>query len=346
MRALVKYGNHDGELEIRDVPMPTIGPDDVLLETKAVGVCGWDIEMWRHTMANPVTVPVVQGHEFCGVIREVGANVDDWRVGERVVSETSAVICERCPQCRAGDYHLCGARKGFGYGVDGAFTDYVKVRRGCLHRMPESLEFDYACLTEPACVAYQALAVLSDVRPGRPALIIGPGPIGLFCQQIAQACGAGPIWMVGTSRSAQRLRVAEELGADLTIDVTREDAKEIVMEKTGGQGVPLVVDAAGSSSALRLAVDTVARQGQITKVGWGPEPVDFSLDPLLSKAVRLQGTFSHNWSTWEAVIAMIASGRIRMEPVITHRIGLDAWFETFRAIEERKGVKAVMQFNR
>ncbi len=345
MKALVKYGNKPREVEIRDVPEPVIGPDDVLLEVKAAGICGWDIEMWMHTMANPVTVPVIQGHEFCGVIRETGANVSDFSVGDRVVSETSAVICGRCPQCIRGVYHLCGNRKGFGYGVDGAFTDLVKVPRRCLHRIPEGVDFTHAALTEPACVAYQALSVLSDITPGAPVVIVGPGPVGLFSVQMARICGAGPIIVVGTNRSGQRFAVAKEIGATHTINHQQDDARAAIMDLTGGQGAPLVVDAAGNSKALKLAVDVVARQGQITKLGWGPEPVDFSLDPLLSKAARLQGSFSHNWSTWENVISLIASGASMMEPMISHCIKLDQWLETFEAIHNGQAIKGVIEFN-
>ena len=346
MRALVKYGNEDDKVEIRDVPVPEIGPDDILLEVKAVGICGWDVEMWRHSMANPVTVPVVQGHEFCGVVSKLGGNVQGYRVGDRVVSETAAVICGKCPQCYSGNYHLCSQRKGFGYGVDGAFTDFVKVPSRCLHRIPENVSFDHACLTEPVCVAYQALVVLSDIKPGLGILIIGPGPVGLFCVQIAKACGAAPVIVVGTERDDQRFAVAKELGADRIINVSNEDPANLITNITAGAGVPLVVDAAGNEHALKLAIDMVSRQGQITKIGWGPEPVNFSLDPLLNKAARLQGTFSHNWQTWQAVIAMIGQGTIRMEPMISHRITIDQWHQTFHAIEECQGVKAIMLFNR
>lgn len=346
MRALVKYGNKPGEVEIRDVPVPEIGPNDVLLRVKAVGICGWDIEMWQHKMANPVTVPVVQGHEFCGVVAKLGAEVEDFNEGDRVVSETSAVVCGKCPQCLTGNYHLCSSRKGFGYGVDGAFTDYVKVPARCLHRMPDNVSFDHACLTELGCVAYQALVVLSKIMPGTPLLIIGPGPVGLFSLQIAKASGAGPILVVGTDKDERRFTVARDLGAARTIDVTREDPRAIISDLTRGQGIPLVVDAAGNQHALKLAVDVVARQGQITKIGWGPKPIEFSLDPLLSKCVRLQGTFSHNWPTWEAVIAMISAGTLQMEPMISHRITIDQWLETFQDIHEGRGVKAVMLFNR
>jgi len=341
MKALVKYGHRDGELELREVPEPTIGPDDVLLEVKAAGICGWDIEMWRHTMSSPVTVPVIQGHEFAGVIREVGERVTEFAVGDRVASETAAVICGKCPQCRTGNYNMCPNRKGFGYGVDGAFTKFVRVPQRCLHRIPDGVSFDHAALTEPACVAYNALVVLSDVRPGLPVLIIGPGPTGLFSLQIAKACGAGPIMIAGTARSATRLEVAVKLGADLTINVSEEDAAQIIQDQTSGQGVPLVVDAAGNDRAVELSLSAVARRGQITKIGFGPAPVNLSLDPLLQKSACLQGTFSHTWATWEAVLAMITRGGLQIEPMISHRVTLDQWEETFEAVENRQAVKAV-----
>ncbi len=346
MKALVKYGNKDGEVEIRDIPIPKIEPEDVLLEVKAAGICGWDIEMWRHTMANPVKVPVVQGHEFSGVIKEVGEKVTCFKVNDRVVSETAAFICGKCNQCLAGNYNLCAKRKGFGYGVDGAFTSFVKVPERCLHNIPENVDFNHAALTEPACVAYNALVYMSRIIPGKPVLIIGPGPIGLFCLQIARLSGAGPIIMAGTSVDKIRFDAAKKLGADLIINVEKEEAREIVLKTTKQEGCHLVIDAAGNKHALKLAIDLVARMGQITKIGWGPEPINFSLDPILTKGARLQGTFSHTWNSWEAVLSLISQGKILMEPMITKIIEIDQWLETFKEIEDSKIVKAIMLFNR
>lgn len=340
MKALVKYGNKPREVEIRDVSISKIGPDDCLLKVKAVGICGWDIEMWQHKMANPVTVPVIMGHEFCGVIDAVGKNVKGFSHGERVVSETAAVICGKCDQCLSGNYHLCPDRKGFGYGVDGAFTDYVKVPVRCLHRIPEGVSFEHAALTEPACVAYQAIAVLSKINPQTPVAVIGPGPVGLFCVQIAKALGAKPVILIGTSKDKSRFEVAENLGIDQTINITDDKSISALKDK-----IPLVVDAAGNKHSLKLSLDLVIRGGQITKIGWGPEPVDFSLDALLRKAACLQGTFSHNYPTWEAVLKMIQKGQIAMEPMITRRIRIDGWQETFEAIERCEIIKAVMLFN-
>lgn len=345
MKALVKYGNMPNQLEIREVPVPQIGQDDVLLQTKAVGICGWDIEMWQHKMSVSFNVPVIQGHEFCGVIKEIGKNIKNFKTGDRVVSETAAVICGKCPQCLTGNYHLCSQRKGFGYGVDGAFADYVKVPARCLHYIPDNVSFDHAALTEPACVAYQAIVVLSKIQAGKPVFIIGPGPIGLFSVQVASACGAYPIIVAGTDKDISRLETAKQLGSDYVTNVSSENVVNFVKNKTDENSVPLVIDAAGNEKSLQLALDAVSPGGQITKIGWGPKPINLSLDTLIAKAARLQGTFSHNWPTWEAVLAMISSGLIKMEPMISHRITLDKWLETFKLIEECRAAKAVILFN-
>lgn len=342
MRAVVKFGTRDGEVELREVPEPAIGETDVLLEMAAAGVCGSDVEQWRHHVSYVVNVPVIQGHEFCGTVREVGSGVAGFKPGDRVVSETAAVICGQCRQCLSGEYNLCPRRLGFGYGTDGAFTRFVRVPSRCLHRIPDSVPFEQAALTEPACVAYNAIHVKSRVRPGEPVVIIGPGPIGLFALQMCRAAGAGPIVLVGTSVDQARLRVGQALGADVIIDAGEEDPLPLILGATNGEGAPLVIDCAGPTAAVKLAMEAVARNGQITKIAWGPKPLELSLDPLLGKAASLQGCFSHTWRTWEAVLAMTASGALRMAPMITHRYTIEAWEHAYRLIEAREAVKVVL----
>ena len=271
----------------------------------------------------------------------MGPQVEGYSVGDKVVSETAAVICGECPECRTGNYNLCPDRKGFGYGVDGAFTDLVCVPQRCLHRIPEGVSFEHACLTEPAVVAYHSLVVQSTIRSAKPVLIIGPGPVCLFSLQVAKACGANPVIIVGTDKDTLRLETAKKLGADKIINVSSENPIKIIAEITSGQGIPLVVDAAGNKRAVALAIEAVARRGQITKVGWGPEPIDVSLDPLIAKSARLQGTFSHTWQSWEAVLAMISQGSLQMEPMITRTVRLNQWLETFEAIENCEAIKAI-----
>jgi L-iditol 2-dehydrogenase len=342
MRAVVKYGTNDGDVELRDVPEPTIGDTDVLLEMAAAGVCGSDVEQWRHHVSYLVNVPVIQGHEFCGTVRAVGGEVTAFKPGDRVVSETAAVICGQCRQCLTGEYNLCPRRLGFGYGTNGAFTRFVRVPVRCLHRIPENVPFEHAALTEPACVAYNAIHVKSRVRPGEPVVIIGPGPIGLFALQMCRAGGAGDIVLIGTAADAARLRVGKELGAAHVIDAGQQDPMTVINDLTDGQGAHLVIDAAGPAAAVKLAMDAVTRGGQITKIAWGPQPLNLSLDPLVAKAASLQGTFSHTWRTWEAVLGMMSTSTIQMAPMITHRFTIEDWEKAYHLIEDREAVKVVL----
>jgi len=342
MKAVVKYGLDDKNVELRDVPEPTIGPTDVLLEVQAAGVCGSDVEFWRQRITYPINVPVIQGHEFCGIIRETGSEVRDYRVGDRVVSETAAVICGVCEFCRSGEYNLCPDRKGFGYGVDGAFTRYVRVPQRCLHRIPEGVPFEHAALTEPIAVGYNALCVKSAIHPGETVVVLGPGPIGLFAAQIAKIHGARVI-VCGLEVDRRRLQAAERIGFDAVINSERHDPVAAVLARTNGVGAPLVVDAAGANEAFAQAMQMVRRNGQITKIAWNAAPLNMSLDPLVAKAVRLQGTYSHTWRTWENVLRLLATGQINMTEMVTHVLPLTEWERAFEAAEQREAVKAILQ---
>jgi L-iditol 2-dehydrogenase len=344
VKALVKFGQRPGQLELRDVPEPSVRPGAVRVEVKACGICGWDIEMWQHRMANPVTVPVIQGHEFCGVVEQVGPGVEGWRVGDPVACETSAVICGTCRWCRSGDYQLCPGRKGFGYGVDGAFARYVVVRQEILHRMPQGLSFEEAALTEPFCVAHHSLVDQARIAPGDTVLVIGAGPIGLTCSQVAKACGARKVLLAARRRGDHRLALALAQGwADEGITAEDGEVVESVLRQTGGDGADVVADCAGNAGALDTAIRSVRRMGRIVKVGWGPEPYGRSLDDLLRKSAALVGTFGHNRRNWNAVLDMLGDGRLKAKPMISHVLPLSSWLEGFQLVEDRKAVKIVLR---
>ena len=342
MPALVNYDASPGSVALREVPLPEIGAEDVLLEVAAVGVCGSDLHQWHGTHSWKVNYPCILGHEFGGRIVRTGARVQTFREGDRVVSETAAVIDAHSPYTRQGLYNLDPSRLGFGYGVDGAMAPYVRVPERCLHAIPEGLSFEKAALTEPCSVAYNAVCVNTRIRPGDHVLVLGPGPIGLLCALMARLSGAGHLIVAGLPADVDRLAVARRLGADATLDV---DVADYVRGLGDGLGVDVVIDAAGVSATLKLAMEVVRPNGQITKVGWGPQPLGFSLDPIVQKNVAVQGTFSHNWPVWERVIGMLASGQIDLDPVISRVASLSAWEECFEGMHGGTYVKAVLQPN-
>jgi len=344
MKAVVKYALADDKVELRDMPVPSIGDNDVLLRVEAAGVCGSDIEMWRNHFTYHVNTPVIQGHEFCGVIERVGADVQGWKAGDRVVSETSAYVCGQCRFCRSGDYNMCPSRLGYGYGTNGAFTRYVRVRQQILHRIPEGLSFDEAAITEPACVAYNALVVRSRIHPGDVVVVIGPGPIGINCLQMAHIAGAAKLFMIGTPADEKRFRVAAQVcPRAVMLRGSSEESSAAVMDATSGLGADVVVDAAGNSETLRLSLALVRRLGLITKIGWGPAPVGFSLDLLLTKAITLQGTYGHNRQAWDNVIRLLDSRILNLKPLISHVLPITRWREGYELVESRQAVKVILK---
>ena len=343
MTGLVNFAKEPYSVELRELLVPGIGEEDVLLAVQAVSVCGSDIHMYAGTPSWHVKYPVVLGHEFSGVIAKVGARVRSFKEGDRVASETAAVLPPDSVYLRRGLYNLEPKRLGFGGEVDGAMAQFVKVPERCLHRLPASLSFEKAALTEPCCVAYNAVCVNSHIRAGDSVAVIGPGPIGLLCAIMARLSGAGHLLVIGVAADAGRLEVARQIGAQTTLGAHNEDIADWVRNFRDGYGFDLVIDAAGVSASLKLALDIVRPAGQITKVGWGPQPFNASLDPLVKKAVTLQGSFSHNWPVWEMVISLIASGKIDLDPILSRLAPLDGWRETFDAMHSGEIVKGVLK---
>lgn len=335
--AVVNFSSAPHSVEVREFARPDPGPDDVILAVEAVGVCGSDLHQWTGHHSWPVNYPVVLGHEFGGVIDRLGSAVRGWREGDRVVSETSAVIDPNSPMSRAGLYNLDPKRKGFGYGVDGAMTRYVRVPARCLHLVPAGLAFEQAALTEPCCVAYNAVIQNARVQPGDRVVVLGPGPIGILCAAMARLAGA-EVALVGLERDRVRLEVAKAYGCDILIGDASTWAKQ-----RDGLGADGVVDAAGVSSALKTALELVRPAGWISKVGWGPQPLNFSLDPLVQKNVTLQGSFSHNWPIWERVLALLASGRLDVRPITGGIWPLAEWHTAFERMHGGEIVKAVLK---
>jgi L-iditol 2-dehydrogenase len=335
--AVVNYAPEKHSVELREIPRAAIRDDEVLLEVQAVGVCGSDLHMWTGQQSWPMKYPVVLGHEFCGVIREVGRAVSGWREGDRVVSETAAIIDANSPLSRQGLYNLDPNRRGYGATIDGAMRRYVPVPARILHRMPDGLSFEQAALTEPCCVAYSAVVSNVRIRPGDRIVVLGPGPIGVLCGAIARLSGAS-VAVVGLENVRARLEVARQYGCETLVGDATEWARSV-----DGLGADGVVDATGASAPLMSALHLVRPAGWISKVGWGPQPLNFSLDMLVQKNVTLQGSFSHNWPIWERVIRLIATGALDVRPITGGVWPLAEWREAFETMHSGKIVKAVLK---
>lgn len=346
MPAVVQYSLEKLSVELREVARPPeLRDDDVLLRVNGVGVCGSDVHQYHGSQSWSVRTPVILGHEFCGTIAALGKNVKRWKEGDRVVSETAAEIDPDSPMTRIGLYNLDMTRRGFGYDLDGAMAEYVRVPARLLHMIPAGVTDEMAAMTEPCCVAYQATVTNARIRPGDLVVVIGPGPIGLLAAQMARIAGAGKVVLAGITRDKGRMDVGVKAGAAThTADVLKDDVGKLIAELSGdGLGADVIIDAAGASASLKSAIDWVRPAGQICKVGWGPQPFNFSLDPIIRKAVTLQGSFSHTWAIWERVLSLMASGQLNVKPYISKVGTLADWKTCFDGMHEGSMIKAVLK---
>ncbi len=342
MRALVRTTEAGtATISLSDVPEPVPAAGRVLVEVDAVGVCGSDLHVWRGTHSWPVADPVVLGHEMCGHVLDTGG-AEGLTVGDRVVCETAESVCGRCACCRTGAYNLCPHRRGYGALADGAFTQLLSVRPDIVHRVPDGVPSAHAALAEPVCVAYNALVERTRVVPGDVVVIQGAGAIGVMAAQVARIAGAGAVVVLGTSADALRLPVAAEVGATHVADVEAVDPVDLVHQLSDGLGADLVVDCTGVSRALEQGMAMVRPLGTIAKIGWGPQPLGTSLDPLVAKAATLAGSFSHTWRTWERALGLMATGAVRMAPVVGGVHDVSDWHTAFERMESGEAVKSVL----
>ena len=343
MKALVKYADEANKVEVRDVPKAEMNDNQVLLKVAAIGVCGSDIHMWRQHHSWPIKIPLILGHEFSGTVEAIGKNVAGFHIGNAVTCETACQVCGTCLYCRSGRYHLCPSRLGFGALNDGSMCEYIAVRPDILHHIPKNVSLEYASLTEPCCVAANAIFEMSSIKPGDTVAIQGAGAIGILCMQMAKLCGAGTLIILGTDIDENRLRIAKEIGAHYALNIQRDNPMDILKTIGDGYGADLVVDATGASAALIQSMEMVRPLGQITKVGWGPQPFNHSLDLLVKKSARLQATFSHTYVTWERVLTLMSTGQLILDPIIGGVYSLDKWQEAFEDMETGKNIKSVLR---
>lgn len=341
MKAVVNYDPKPGSVEMQEIAEPTPRAGEALIRVRAVGVCGSDLHQYHGTQSWHVNYPVVLGHEFAGEIAALGEGMEGWKVGDRVTCETAAYICGDCLLCRTGRYNLCPKRLGYGYGTHGAMTRFARSPARILHRIPENVPYEDAAMTEPCCVAANAVIELSNPKPGDLVVVFGTGPIGLLCLQMARLFSPRLTVLVGLSGDGARLQVAEAVGAERILYFDKEDVVKIILNLSDGMGADLVVDAVGSSAVLEPCLKMTRPAGHISKVGWGPEPMGYSLDPLVQKAVTLQGSFSHTYATWERVLTLMSAKKLSLAPM-RHLFGLQDWQPAFDAMEKRATVKSLL----
>jgi len=342
MRALMKLEAGVGHVELTEVPSPEAGPGEALIDVQVAGVCGTDVHMYYDRFPN--SPPFVLGHECSGIVRSVGEGVEGVRPGDRVVSENNPLACLECRICRLGHPNMCPQKRAMGIHSDGCFADSLKLPAHLLHRIPEGVSFDEAALSEPLAVAVHTVSNRCGIEEGDTVVVFGPGAIGLLAAQVARAEGAGAVLLAGTSRDEPgRLGCARSMGIE-TINVERDDIRERVMSLTGGIGADAAVEASGSPAAVASAISLVRRAGRIAVVGITGHPeVAVPWDVMVSKGLSVLFSYSSVRADWEKGLRLLAEGKVRAMPLITHRYPLEDWRRAFDALESLEAIKPVLE---
>lgn len=304
----VLYATHD--LRIEDRPIPEPGPHEVLVNIRAVGICGSDVHYYDHGRIGPYVVehPMVVGHESAGVIVAVGGEVDPARIGETVALEPG-VPCRRCEQCLAGRYNLCPDVVFFATPpVDGSIAAYVTIDECFAHRAPDGLTFEQAAMAEPVSVGVWA-ARKAGITAGDRVLVTGAGPIGLYAAQVARALGAAAVTV--TDLSDFRLAAARALG----LDAERADAP---LDST----FTVLLECSGAAPALTGGMRRLDRAGRVVLIGMGADTVPIDVPLVQGRELTITGVFRYA-NTYPTALALIAAGTVDATAVITHRFDLE-----------------------
>jgi threonine 3-dehydrogenase len=343
MRALVKETAGPG-IVLREVPVPTCGPNQALIRVHYAGVCGTDLHIWEWDSwaSNRLKPPVVVGHEFAGEITQLGVEADKGgllAVGDRVTAE-GHIVCGHCLQCRLGDAHLCRRTQIIGVDRDGAFADYIAVPASNVIKLG-SIPTEIGAIMDPMGNAVHT--VLEAEVPGSTVLVLGCGPIGCFAIGVARAAGASLV--LASDLNPKRLELARAMGAHVTLNPKQDDVVARVRELTGGDGVDLVCEMSGHPSGHAQALAAARIGGRVNLLGTPNRTteVDFARD-IIFKGLTLYGVTGRKmYQTWHQMLRFLRAGQLDPRPVITHRFPVEQIAEAIQVIKDGQAGKVILE---
>ena len=340
MKALVKYAAGNGNVDILDVDEPRCGDSQVKIEIAFCGVCGTDIHVLHDTFRN--YPPVILGHECAGTVVEMGRDVTGVGKGERVtILGATAITCGHCQYCESGNFIFCTSRRGMGHGVNGAFTKYVVVRPDQLYRIPDNFLFEEAAISEPFAAVVQAVTEVTNPRIGDVCLISGPGPIGLLCLKLLVAEGIETI-VAGSLNDDVRLEAARQFGAAAVVNIGKQDLAEVVGEATKGVGVDVAFECAGHPNSVRNCLRSLRPLGHYTQVAICGQDIQFPMDEIFYKQLRLTGSICYTAKTWDRMMKIYQQGRVRLNDLVSTKLPITEWRTAFELCTDRKALKVLM----
>ncbi|WP_088052447.1 galactitol-1-phosphate 5-dehydrogenase [Virgibacillus dakarensis] len=334
MKAAVLHGL--GDIRAETVEIPQINDQEVLIKVKYCGICGSDVP--RSMISGARKYPLILGHEFTGELVEVGADVDNLKSGDRVVV-APLIPCGECQHCKAGDYGLCDNYNIIGTGSNGAFAEYVKAPKNHVLSIDDSLEFEIAAGIEPATIGYHGLQK-ANIQPGETVVVMGCGPIGQLTLQWANVFGASTV--IAVDIIGEKLELAKELGADITINSKEVDAVQKIKEITGG-GAAVVAETAGSVITQQQAVLVAKKKGRVVFLGITHKGLDLK-EEMIEHIMRGELTIKGSWNSyeppypglaWQATLDFMTKGAIKFKPMISHKIAVDGVGDYLKGMADR-----------
>jgi threonine 3-dehydrogenase len=327
MKALRKMQPGPG-LEMREVPIPAIKANEVLIKVHKRAICGTDLHIykWDEWSQNRLKPPLTTGHEFYGAIVETGTDVRHYKVGDLVTAEMH-VVCSQCFQCRTGNAHLCENVVILGVDGDGCFADYIAVPESNLWRVPAGIDPELAAIYDPFGNAVHT--VMAGPTVGKSFLILGGGPIGIAAIPVCKAAGASLVLVSEVMPFRQEL--ARKMGADRVIDPTKETPAAVVKAMTAGQGVDVVLEMSGHPDAIAQGFRSIRKNGRYSLLGIPAKPLSLDLaKDIIFPGVTVQGINGRRmYETWYQMDALLISGKVDLKPLITHRFKMEEFQKAF-----------------
>lgn len=337
MKSAVFYGKHD--LRVEEHPMPEVGPHDVLIQVEACGVCGTDVHIYEGDKgAAEVTPPTILGHEFSGVIREVGSEVKKYKAGDRVCIDPNC-YCGACDPCRNGVAHFCENMMGYGTTVNGGFAEYCAVDERQVYLLGENTTFEQGAMAEPVACCLHGID-MCEIQPGQQVVIIGGGMIGLLMLQLAKLAGAAKVALLEPVENKRE--VGRKLGADVCIDPVKEDEKERLAEN-GMDWVNVVIECVGRPSTIEQAIEIAGNKAVVMMFGLTKPDEEIAVKPfqVFQKELVLKASYINPY-TQKRALDLINSGRLDVSSMVYEVCSLDKLEEILSRPEVRAKGKYVI----
>lgn len=345
MNAVIKTKPAPGAMEYTTTfPIPTITPDEVLIEIKLCGICGTDHSLyhWSEAIANSykLTYPSIFGHEFSGVVAEIGSNVKkDLKVGDRVTANP-ILYCNECSYCAEGIVNVCDNRPFYGTDIPGAFAKYMAIRGSNVLKLTDNVSFKAGALLEPLCVAVHAVERVMP-RFGDTCVVVGGGAIGLLVLKVLKWNGVGRVIVTGLDADKERLALAESFGG-IPVNVEKQDPVEVVMKLTNGKGAEVLFDTAGHAAAVPQAMQMAAKRARIGVTGLPPKLTELSMTQLSMREISLVGNRAYELKNWIQAVKMVDCG-LDIEPIGTDIMPLKDFEVAMKKLDCRQGLRILLE---